>query len=159
MYADAVRQDLRCLGIMLVQLIYRRLLTSFELEKYSNLKLFTIADLKSIVSLNKYPEPVRKLLEVCFAVKEEDDFRTGRRFGSKVLMVSLSFQRELRKILGKLRVLVQQLFRDESDEKKPAYWYVFVQASLSYPLRVVFVLHRTEEDENKRIQYVPILVL
>ena len=124
-YSLACRWDMRLIGLILLELCFHRPLSDYEKYKFKNLDKFTTKELKEVLFINRYPEPLRKLFEICFQPMEYDEFKVGRKFGSRLVSASLSYGRELRKVYFNIKDNVQLLFHDfPPSPKKMPFWLV-----------------------------------
>ena len=122
-FSMGCRQDMRLLGLILMQLCFRKRLTPIELEKYRNLIHFTTADLVNVLPINRYPEPLKTLFEICFQEYYPDEMKEGRKFGSKTCQASVSYHRLIRQVYVDLKFAVQVLYHDfPKPPPQPPFW-------------------------------------
>lgn len=132
-FAEGCREDLRSMGLLILQLLFRRPFTTLELEKYSNLTRFTTPDLNDIISLHKYSACFRRIVEICFDPAEEHEIKEAKKFGAKIINCAVSYHREIRSLRQQLKEEVALLFNDfNSEPKEPPFW--------------------TKEDEEARVK-------
>ena len=134
LFSKACQRDFRNLGLILLQMCLRRLLTPDEYRRYSRIDAFTTRDLTDILYIHRFPESLRRIFETCFGETEPDDFKIGRKIGKRVVNAFTSYGRAIRKVSMKMKDEVQLLFHDFPQESKKPFW--------------------TEEDELMRKRYV-----
>ncbi len=123
-FAAAKRKDFRNLGLILIQLCIKRKLSKFEVEKFSNLDLFTTEHLvESVIDYYRYPLSLRKLFEICFHKQKPDDVSVSKHHGVKTMQVNTSYDYELRKLYFNMKDYVQHIYHDyPPPPKQPPFW-------------------------------------
>lgn len=133
--------DMRCLGVIVVQLCCRRCFNREEYRKFRNRDAFGIKDVGDVLYLRRLPETLRMLLEICFREYEYDELKIGRNIsGGKTLSTQTAFARKLNKLYYKMKVDVQSLYHDFAPPMpKEPFW-----TEKDEELRLRFVLQRID---------------
>lgn len=118
-FSEGCHQDMRYLGMLIIQMMYRRPFTIIEQEKFSNILKFNTSNLNEIVSLNKLSPTLKRIIEICFDPIEYDDLVEAKKYGARIIHASVNYHREIRYLRMKLKSEVTMLFNDFLNEPKP----------------------------------------